>query len=64
VDAIGREYAQELWPDHCVIGSKGAEIEETLRTAFKPWKEKMKISRKVGAAWPRHDHHHNEKGLN
>ncbi|ORY35669.1 Isochorismatase-like protein [Naematelia encephala] len=42
----GVEYAQTLWPDHCVIGTKGAEIERELRHSFEPWKNKMKIVRK------------------
>jgi len=30
-----------------MIGSRGAEIEAELRTAFEPWKNRMKISRKA-----------------
>lgn len=46
-DAHGKVYSQWMWPDHCVIGSKGAEIDKGLRGTFEPWKGKMKIVRKV-----------------
>jgi nicotinamidase len=46
-DARGKTYDQTLWPDHCVQGTRGAEIDRGLRRAFEPWKGEMKIVRKV-----------------
>ncbi|WVQ95524.1 hypothetical protein IAU59_002621 [Kwoniella sp. CBS 9459] len=45
-DARGSEYEQTLWPDHCVQGTKGAEIEKGVRGALKPWGERVKVVRK------------------
>ncbi|WVF67964.1 hypothetical protein IAT40_002726 [Kwoniella sp. CBS 6097] len=45
-DARGKAYEQTLWPDHCVQGTKGAEIEKGLRSALKPWGERVKVVRK------------------
>jgi len=42
-----------MWPDHCVVGTKGAEIDKTLRASFGPWRDKMWIVRKV-SAWRVH----------
>lgn len=33
---------QELWPDHCVQGSKGAEIEEGVKSRLSQWEAKCK----------------------
>lgn len=46
-DYYGREYTQMLWPDHCVQGSKGAQIDKGLRDTFEPWKDRMKLVRKA-----------------
>lgn len=43
-----------LWPDHCVQGTRGAEIDADLRESFEAWKSKgkIKIVRKVCSAGP------------
>ncbi|KAK4686488.1 nicotinamidase/pyrazinamidase, partial [Tremellales sp. Uapishka_1] len=46
VNGFGEECTQILWPDHCVQGSKGAEIEKGLRGDLEAWKEKMIVVRK------------------
>lgn len=51
-DGRGRHYTQTLWPDHCIQGTKATEIVKELRDAFGPWKERMKIARKVSDALP------------
>ncbi|OCF45710.1 hypothetical protein I317_00613 [Kwoniella heveanensis CBS 569] len=45
-DARGTEYEQTLWPDHCVQGTKGAEIDLSVRGALEPWGETVKVVRK------------------
>ncbi|ORX41136.1 Isochorismatase-like protein [Kockovaella imperatae] len=45
-NAHGLEYDQILWPDHCVIGTKGAEIDQDLRQDFPAWDDRMTIVRK------------------
>ena len=55
-NARGEAYSQTMWPEHCVIGTKGAEIDKTLRGSFGPWKDKMRIVRKVGVLQPRPDY--------
>ena len=51
-DARGMEYAQTMWPDHCVVGTKGVEIEQTLGAHLEPLKEKMRLVRKVSLLSP------------
>ena len=46
-DGWDRQVDLTLWPDHCVQGAKGAEIDKELRRSFEPWKSRMKIVRKV-----------------
>ena len=48
-DYYGREYTQMLWPDHCVQGSEGAQIDKGLRDTFELWKDRMKLVRKVSS---------------
>lgn len=38
---------QTLWPDHAVQGTPGTEIEAGLKQQLQPWREKVKICRKV-----------------
>lgn len=35
--AVGGKYPHRIWPPHCLIGSPGAAIEETLFKAFLKW---------------------------
>ncbi|WWD20574.1 hypothetical protein CI109_105050 [Kwoniella shandongensis] len=45
-DANGKIYEQTIWPDHCVQGTRGAEIEKGLRGQLKPWGVRVKVVRK------------------
>ena len=35
---------QELWPDHCVRGTKGASLPDEVRTAV-PWTQRLLVAR-------------------
>ncbi|WRT70555.1 uncharacterized protein IL334_007553 [Kwoniella shivajii] len=45
-DARGTEYNQTLWPDHCVQGTRGAEIEYSLKDKLTKWEGDVKLVRK------------------
>ncbi|WVR08481.1 hypothetical protein IAU60_005536 [Kwoniella sp. DSM 27419] len=46
-NVAGREYEQTLWPDHCVQGTQGAEVERGISGALnKSWGGKCKLVRK------------------
>lgn len=36
-----------LWPDHCVQGTEGTEIDPDVKESFEGWEGKKKIVRKV-----------------
>lgn len=38
---------QTLWPDHCIQGTPGVEIERALSQSLAEWSEKLRIARKV-----------------
>lgn len=46
-DIRGKRYAQMLWPDHCVQGTRGAEIDKEIRVHLNRWNDRLKIVRKV-----------------
>jgi hypothetical protein len=46
-DGHGKTYKQTLWPDHCIQGSSGVEIESSLRKSLDSWKDRLMIARKV-----------------
>ncbi|OCF78473.1 hypothetical protein I204_00413 [Kwoniella mangroviensis CBS 8886] len=39
-DARGTTYQQTLWPDHCIQGTKGTEIEESIKEKLDQWGRK------------------------
>ncbi|TXT06108.1 hypothetical protein VHUM_03581 [Vanrija humicola] len=45
-DARGFDYEQMLWPDHCVQGTKGAEIHADLLPKLQAYGDKFKLIRK------------------
>ncbi|WWC92152.1 uncharacterized protein L201_007106 [Kwoniella dendrophila CBS 6074] len=45
-DARGTNYEQTLWPEHCIQGTKGSEIEESVKEKLDKWSDKVKLSRK------------------
>jgi len=46
-DGWGRVKEHALWPDHCVIGTRGCELDRDLVSAFEPLTDKLKLARKV-----------------
>jgi len=46
-DARGNEYAQTMWPDHCVQGTSGTEIESELKRSLLEAKNPLFVARKV-----------------
>lgn len=48
-DARGVLYEQKLWPDHCIQGSKGAEIAPEIMQRLVKRGDSAKLVRKVGA---------------
>ncbi|KAK6906778.1 hypothetical protein I203_100765 [Kwoniella mangroviensis CBS 8507] len=45
-DARGTTYQQTLWPDHCIQGTKGTEIEESIKEKLDQWGRKVRLARK------------------
>ncbi|WVW80999.1 hypothetical protein I302_102990 [Kwoniella bestiolae CBS 10118] len=45
-DARGTTYQQTLWPDHCIQGTKGTEIEESVKQRLQEWGAKVRLARK------------------
>ncbi|GAA5952738.1 hypothetical protein JCM21900_000422 [Sporobolomyces salmonicolor] len=45
----GAPVPQELWPDHCVAGTRGAELEDGVRARLGRWGARGTVLRKVSA---------------
>lgn len=46
-DGWGRDKSLALWPDHCVVGTRGSELDSDLSSSFAPVEGKLKLARKV-----------------
>lgn len=50
MDAYGNTYTQTLWPDHCVVGTDGVEIDAELRPELERLGDSCVLVRKVSTA--------------
>ncbi|KAK1923002.1 Isochorismatase-like protein [Papiliotrema laurentii] len=45
-DARGTTYTQAMWPNHCVVGTEGVQIDREVRGSLDAWKGEKRIVRK------------------